>query len=202
MSLRVLRYTLLGVLSSPGLALAACPSGQAPLCTVACYCAPVAPANLQDLGTLLESVGQMAASGLAGWLKRSRDMAAAGDVQPIPLDIRVQLEAYYDFQVLDAVRYKVGDPQQLDATTAMLQNPDVNAVTLVDIIVFRHAEDAHNNVALWAHELKHVQQYQQWGIEAFAARYTRDYNAVEAPAYAVQAEVQKALKGSTVGLAH
>lgn len=202
MSLRVLRYALLGLLSSPALAFAACPSGQAPVCVVACYCAPAPVANLQDLGSLLENVGQIAASGLAGWLKLSRDTAAAGDVQPIPLDIRVQLEPYYDFQVLDAARYKVGDAQQIDAATAMLQNPDVNAVTLVDIIVFRHAEDAHNNVALWAHELKHVQQYQQWGIEAFAARYTRDYNAVEAPAYAVQAQVQKDLKGSTVGLAH
>lgn len=202
MSLRVLRYALSGLLASPALAMATCPSGQAPLCAVACYCAPAPAANLQDLSALLENVGQMAASGLAGWLKLSRDTAAAGDVQPIPLDIRVQLEPYYDFQVLDAARYKVGDARQLDATTAMLQNPDVNAVTLVDIIVFRHAEDALGNVALWAHELKHVQQYQQWGIEEFAARYTRDYNAVEAPAYAIQAEVQKALKTSTVGLAH
>lgn len=202
MVLRVLRCALLGVVSLPALAMAACPTGQAPLCTVACYCAPAPAANLQDLGALLQNVGQMAASGLAGWLKLSRDTAAAGDVQPIPLDIRVQLEPYYDFQVLDAVRYKVGDPQQVDAATAMLQNPDVNAVTLVDIIVFRHAEDAHNNVALWAHELKHVQQYQQWGIEEFATRYTRDYNAVEAPAYEIQAQVKKALAASTAVMTH
>ncbi|NER61394.1 DUF4157 domain-containing protein [Pseudomonas sp. MAFF212428] len=196
-----MRRALWGPLLCPALAMATCPSGQAPLCAVSCYCAPIPAAGLNDLGRLLENVGQMAASGLAGWLKLSRDTAAAGDVQAIPLDIRVQLEPYYDFQVLDGVRYKVGDPQQLDATTAMLQNPDVNAVTLVDIIVFRHAEDARDNVALWAHELKHVQQYQQWGIEEFAARYTRDYNAVEAPAYAIQAQVQQALKRSTVGLA-
>jgi len=78
----------------------------------------------------------------------------------------------------------------------MLQNPDVNAVTLVDIIVFRSQDDALNNVALWAHELKHVQQYQQWGVGEFATRYTRDYNAVEAPAYEIQTQVAKALRAS------
>jgi hypothetical protein len=76
----------------------------------------------------------------------------------------------------------------------MLQNPDVNAVTLVDIIVFRNPDDALNNAALWAHELKHVQQYLQWGVGEFAARYTRDYNAIEAPAYEIQARVARELK--------
>nr|WP_256584004.1 DUF4157 domain-containing protein [Pseudomonas sp. SDI] len=173
-------------LNVPMQAFAACPSApsQAP-CTQA-----VSP----DLGKLFEDVGRLAASGLAGWLKLSRDTAAAGEVLPIPLHIRAQLEPFYDFQVLDAARYKVGNAEQIDAATAMLQNPDVNAVTLVDIIVFRSAEDAQNNAALWAHELKHVQQYQQWGIEEFATRYTRDYEAVEAPAYAIQAKVAKALQ--------
>lgn len=180
------RRLLLGLALSVPLGVSACPSDPSgPVCSQA-----LAP----DLGKLFENISQMAASGLAGWLKLSRDTAAAGDIQPVPLHIRAQLEAYYDFQVLDAARFKVGDAQQVDAATAMLQNPDVNAVTLVDIIVFRSNEDAQNNVALWAHELKHVQQYQQWGIEEFAARYTRNYEAVEAPAYEIQATVSKALR--------
>lgn len=180
------RRLLLGLALSVPLGASACPSDP----TGAMCSQALAP----DLGKLFENISQMAASGLAGWLKLSRDTAAAGDIQPIPLHIRAQLEAYYDFQVLDAARFKVGDAQQIDAATAMLQNPDVNAVTLVDIIVFRSPEDAQNNVALWAHELKHVQQYQQWGIEEFAARYTRNYEAVEAPAYEIQANVSKALR--------
>ncbi|MNN49140.1 hypothetical protein D3C81_1636490 [compost metagenome] len=93
--------------------------------------------------------------------------------------------------MLDTARYKVGDETELNAANTLLQNPDINAVTLVDIIVFRDPEDALNNVALWAHELKHVQQYQQWGVREFATRYTRDYSAVEAPAYEIQTEVGK-----------
>ncbi|MNZ49364.1 hypothetical protein D3C78_671300 [compost metagenome] len=96
--------------------------------------------------------------------------------------------------MLDSVRYKLGDDAELNAANSVLQNPDVNAVTLVDIIVFRRPEDALNNVALWAHELKHVQQYQQWGVRGFASRYARDYNAVEAPAYAFERQVARALK--------
>ncbi|MFJ4374066.1 DUF4157 domain-containing protein [Pseudomonas japonica] len=152
------------------------------------------PSGGQDLFSLLNDVARMASSGLANWLKLSRDSAVNTGVAPIPLDIRVQLEPWYDFQVLDAARYQVGNAQQLDAASAFLQNPDVAAVTLIDVIVFRNAEDARDNVALWAHELKHVQQYQQWGVEDFAARYTRNYEAVEAPAYAIQAQVSKALR--------
>ncbi|MNP54147.1 hypothetical protein D3C76_1486800 [compost metagenome] len=96
--------------------------------------------------------------------------------------------------MLDAARFRVGDEQQLSAANALLQNPDVNAVTLIDTIMFRHASDAEDNVALWAHELKHVQQYQELGVEEFARRYTRDYQALEGPAYKIEAEVAKALR--------
>jgi len=169
----------------------ACPAGQYQVCVVACFCAP---GSEEDIGTIFENVNQMAVTGLENWIVLSRNTAAAGETQTIPLNIRAQLEPYYDLQVLDSARYKVGDDAELNAANTMLQNPDINAVTLIDIIVFRNAEDALNDVALWAHELKHVQQYQQWGVREFATRYTRDYNAVEAPAYEIQTQVSKALR--------
>ncbi len=141
-------------------------------------------------------MNQMAASGLQGWIESSRNTAATGGVRTIPLNIRAQLEPFYDIQVLDSARYKVGDDGELNAANTMLQNPDVTAVTLMDIIVFRSPDDALNNVALWAHELKHVQQYLQWGVREFASRYTRDYTAVEAPAYAIQTQVARELRVS------
>lgn len=190
-SRRIFRLaTLLGGLGLAASVLA-CPSGQQQVCTLVCFCAPISQA---DIGALYEDVSQMAASGLEQWLLQSRDSAAASGTQPIPLHIRAQLEPYYDIQVLDAARYKVGDNQALNAANTMLQNPDVQAVTLVDIIVFRHAADAQDNVALWAHELLHVQQYQQWGVREFARRYTRDHDAIEAPAYKRQTEVARALR--------
>jgi len=197
--MKVVETLLLGVaLLAPLPALAVCPVGQYEICLGSCICSPVDPGQA---GIMLDDLGRMASSSLALALQQARDTAAAGTVQPIPLHIRAQLEPYYDFQVLDAVRYKVGDQQALDSANAVLQNPDVNAVTLIDIIVFRNEADAQDNVALWAHELHHVQQYQQWGVAEFARRYSRDFNAVEDPAYEIQTKVSKALRERASGQA-
>ncbi|EJM52729.1 eCIS core domain-containing protein [Pseudomonas sp. GM48] len=169
----------------------ACPGGQYQVCMVACFCAP---GSKEEIGTIFKNMNQMAASGLQSWIEQSRNTAATGDIRTIPLNIRAQLEPFYDIQVLDSARYKVGDDVELNAAHTMMQNPDVSAVTLIDIIVFRSPDDALNNVALWAHELKHVQQYLQWGVHEFATRYTRDYTAVETPAYAIQTQVSRALR--------
>ena len=175
---------LLGLaLIAPLPALAACPVGQYEICLGSCICSPIDPGQA---GIVLEDLGRVASNSLALALQQAHDTAAAGTLLPIPLHIRAQLEPYYDFQVLDAARYKVGDQQALDNANAVLQNPDVNAVTLIEIIVFRNEADAQDNVALWAHELLQVQQYQQWGVAEFARRYSRDFDAVEAPAYEIQ----------------
>lgn len=178
---------------------AACPVGQSEVCVLACFCAP---GSKEEIGPIYENMSQMAASGLQEWIVQSRNAAATGDIRPIPLNIRAQLEPYYDLQVLDSARYKVGDEVALNAANTMLQNPDVNAVTLVEIIVFRNADDALNNVALWAHELKHVQQYLQWGVREFATRYTRDYHLVEAPAYEMQSRVARTLRNGVAQSEH
>ena len=190
--LSVLLFVLLGASSL----VSACPVGQANVCLVSCFCVP---GTQEEIAPMYESISRVAATGLQAWLEKSQRSAAAGETYPVPLNIRAQLEPFYDIQVLDAARYKVGDDVELNAANTMLQNPDVNAVTLVDIIVFRHEEDALNNVALWAHELKHVEQYQQWGVHEFATRYIRGYTDVEAPAYGIQSQVARALRS---GVAH
>ncbi|MEJ5056764.1 MULTISPECIES: eCIS core domain-containing protein [unclassified Pseudomonas] len=175
----------------------ACPAGEKQVCLDSCICLP-------DLGPLLgplpDDIYQIAAPALAMWLTQARAEAAIAGVQLIPPPIREKLLRWYEPSVLDAARYKVSDDGQFNAATAMLQNPDVGAVTLIDTILFRDADSAEQNIALWAHELKHVQQYQEWGVEGFAQRYTQDFNAVEAPAYAIQAEVRRAVReGATEG---
>jgi len=161
----------------------ACPVGEKQVCLDSCICLP-------DVGQLL-GIYQIAAPALALWLTQARDEADNAGTQPIPANIRQQLLRWYEPSVLDIARYKVSDNGQFSAASAMLQNPDVGAVTLIDVILFRDAQDAEQNLALWAHELKHMQQYQEWGVEGFAQRYTQDFNAVEAPAYAIQAEVRR-----------
>jgi hypothetical protein len=172
---------------------ASCPAGEKLICLNGCICLP-------DVGQILGSgmpteITQVAGPALALWLSQSRAEAAISGTQPIPDAIREKLLRWYPPSVLDAALYKVGDNGELSAASAMMQNPDIGAVTLVDIIVFRTAEAAETNVALWAHELKHVQQYQEWGVNGFAQRYTQDFNTVEAPAYQVQTEVGRVLRG-------
>jgi hypothetical protein len=166
------------------------PAGEKRVCLDSCVCLP-------DLSPLLGTLYQVAAPALAQWLTQARAEAASADIQPIPPHIREQLLRWYDPGVLDAARYKVSDASQFTAATAMLQNPDVGAVTLIDIILFRDAQTAEQNLAVWAHELKHVQQFQEWGVDGFAQRYTQDFNAVEAPAYAIQAQVRRWVREGT-----
>ncbi|MEE1879148.1 DUF4157 domain-containing protein [Pseudomonas soli] len=189
--------TLLGLLMTlPTFAQDSCPTGQYQVCLVVCFCAPIDP---NQGGQVLQDVERMATGSLVFALRQAREEATANGTQPIPLHIRAQLEPWYDFAVLDAARYRVGNEQQISAANALLQNPDVNAVTLIDTVIFRRPADAEDNVALWAHELKHVQQYQELGVEGFAQQYTRDYQALEGPAYEIEAKVAKALREKAAG---
>jgi hypothetical protein len=82
-------------------------------------------------------------------------------------------------------QFKIGDAGVLNLAGLSIQYGDVNAVTLIDVIVFASEADAYNNPALWAHELTHVKQYRDWGLHSFAISYARNASDVEAPAYSV-----------------
>lgn len=190
-ALKSLSLLVLSSVLSAGVQAAGCPAGQQQVCLLACFCAPQDAPGLDDLHRL-------ASTGLRDWIVQSRHRLLASGVEPIPLHIRAQLEPYFDFAVLDSVRFKVGDPVELNMAHTLMQNPDVSAVTLIDVIVFRDAAEARDDVALWAHELKHVEQYRQLGVDQFAARYARDYRALEAPAYQLQGQVRRALKAAAL----
>jgi hypothetical protein len=169
-----------------------CPPGQQPICLSGfCVCVSGSPV---DAEVVFERVQQMTAVALQSWIQQSRDRLVSGGVEPMPLHIRSQLEPWFDLAVLETARFRVGDETVLNAGNTLLHNPDVNAVTLIDVIVFRHAADAQDNAVLWAHELKHVEQYLEWGTAEFARRYTLDHRAVERPAYALEREVEQALR--------
>jgi hypothetical protein len=133
----------------------------------------------------LEAQAQAGAPILAAWLQASRNSAFSSAV-PMPSEIRVQLEGYYDDDVLNRARFKIGDTGAFNIAGLTIRYGDnVNAVTLIDVVVFRDPSIA-NDPAIWAHELKHVQQYRDWGVHDFAIRYIRSWNGVEDPAYAAE----------------
>jgi hypothetical protein len=113
-------------------------------------------------------------------LIRSRD-GVQDSALPIPDNIRKELLDFYPAELLDKVRYTVGDVTPDGLAGFAIRNGNAAAVTLIDTIVFKN-ETHVQNLALWAHELRHVEQYEEWGVDGFAARYAFGWADVEADA--------------------
>lgn len=135
---------------------------------------------------LVLSTAQYGASIISGTLesalKRSRD-AARADSKPIPDEIREGLIPFYPPELLENVRYSIGDTSPGGVAGFAIRNGNAAAVTLIDTVVFSN-ESHVRNLALWAHEIHHVQQYKDWGIAGFATRYAFNWQDVEAEATA------------------
>lgn len=134
----------------------------------------------------LEAQVQAGAPIFERWLHQSRNNASSGGTSSIPPQIRQQLQGFYDDNLLNRVRFKVGDGGVFNLAALSIQYGGAKAVTLVDVVVFTSAEKAQNDSVLWAHELKHVQQFRDWGVRDFAIRYLRSWNSVEGEAYAAE----------------
>jgi hypothetical protein len=123
-------------------------------------------------------VAQALAPLLAEWIVSSRDAAIGAGVQPIPANVRGALHGYVPEQTLDRVRWREGG-DELSLQQNVIRFGDVPAMTLDHVIVFRDGQEALSDPKLWAHEIKHVMQFAEWGVDGFAARYLQDYEAVE-----------------------
>jgi hypothetical protein len=115
---------------------------------------------------------------LASWIALERDAAKEQGVEPIPAAIRAVLEGYVPERVLDRVRWREG-ASELSMPQNVIRFGHASAVTLDDVIVFQTGTTAVEDPKFWAHEIKHVMQFEEWGVEGFATRYLSDYEAVE-----------------------
>ncbi|MFN4201583.1 MAG: DUF4157 domain-containing protein [Tabrizicola sp.] len=168
-------------------------------------CLLAAPASAQGSGLTLpfdtarraavETARDMAAASLANALVFSRDAAWTAGTSPIPPHIRQALLDWYPADLLDGIEYRTGYAEDATLQSLAIRHGRANAVTLIDTIVFADAREAETDIALWAHEVKHVEQVRRWGLMGFAQRYVRDPWAVEAEAYAIGKTVETALGG-------
>lgn len=148
--------------------------------------------------TLQAQYGQnLIAQTLEAGLRRSRDSARA-DSHPLPDDIREGLSPYFPAAMLDEVRYKVGDTTPDGLAGFAIRNGNAAAVTLIDTIVFKE-EKYVRNLALWAHEMHHVEQYAEWGVAGFASRYAFGWEMVESEARARAGDFVQWYKDRTAG---
>jgi uncharacterized protein DUF4157 len=114
---------------------------------------------------------------LVRWIESSRDAALEQGVEKIPKSIRAVLKGYVPDATLDRVRWRAGGSDLLSQSAFFFK--DAQAITLDYVILFNDENEARNDPKLWAHELRHVMQFEEWGIEGFAARYLADSSAVE-----------------------
>jgi Domain of unknown function (DUF4157) len=119
---------------------------------------------------------------LAQWIKVSRRDVVSAGVEPIPAHIREELRGFISDAILDKVRFRAGWGNELALPALSFRFGDAAAITLDEVVMFRSWNDADTNLTLWAHELTHVQQYHNWGIDKFAKRYMKDHGGVEAEA--------------------
>jgi len=113
------------------------------------------------------------------WIESSRDAAIAQGVEKIPQSIRASLEGYVPDATLDHVRWRAGGGGDFSLQQGAFFLKDAEAIALDYVVVFADESAARNDPKLWAHELRHVMQFEEWGIEGFATRYLADSAAVE-----------------------
>jgi hypothetical protein len=140
------------------------------------------PEVTEDLSPeVREAILDHAALALATAIRESRRQALERGVSSIPPRIRAELEPYFPAGILDNARWTTAGGISLDGMLKSWFALD-GAITLGEVIAFSDDVRVQKDVELWAHELTHVMQYEQLGIETFASQYVRDYSAMESEA--------------------
>lgn len=87
--------------------------------------------------------------------------------------IKRELTPFYPAHILNDVRWAENDFSVWAISTTPFQQEfqSMAAVTANRVVIFKNASDAASNCELWAHELTHVMQYDNMGIEGFASVY-------------------------------
>ena len=131
----------------------------------------------QGLDIVSPSARAQLAPTVAGWIEELRDGAVARGVETMPAEVRDELRGFFPDDLLESVRWRV-DGESGMTGPGFFRLSSAHAITLDNVILFGSAEEA-ADVGLWAHEVYHVLQYRQWGIEGFVARYLADHGSVE-----------------------
>lgn len=128
-----------------------------------------------------------------------RDLALT-KAHPLPKEIKQKLGPYFAPDLLDKARYATDWNTSIGAVLRQLLDTDryAMAVTLDYVIVFGDRQSL-ENLWLWIHELKHVEQYDRWGVETFTGNYLLDHLKVEQEANDYAARVMRKIRNSKRG---
>jgi len=144
--------------------------------------------DIQDLGArtdeeLRRSTNQAARTiggpALAQAIRASRNRVRIAGTRPVPPEIVAQLGPHFPSIAFDRVRWTPADGQLNLGTVLTRWYLREGAVVLDDVIVFSSARTAERDRRLWAHELTHVLQYRELGVNGFARTYVVEYAEIE-----------------------
>lgn len=126
-------------------------------------------------------------------IRQGRDRAYPHG-QAVPAAIRHTLAPFFSRAVLQKVRYSTAwrDVTAQATLYSVLLGAGAHAVTLIDVIIFRDAQQAADPL-LWAHELTHIEQYDRLGVDAFARQYLEQAWVLEDEALARADTIKKQL---------
>lgn len=130
------------------------------------------------LGDARRSGNLAAAKALERAILASRASALSTGTEPVPPAIREQLEDYFPQDVLGDVRWAFPNSYLDLGSLVAWYKAEGGAVTLQDTIVFASRAGLESEY-LWAHELTHVLQYEELGLEDFARIYATNPELLE-----------------------
>jgi hypothetical protein len=120
----------------------------------------------------------VSAAALAQAIRYSRGQARTGMTSPVPDYVRERLAPYFPARTLRNARWVLAGRRVSLGTVLAGWYYREGAVTLDDTIVFSSTRAA-THIGLWAHELTHVRQYEELGVEDFARLYATNWPALE-----------------------
>ncbi len=125
-----------------------------------------------------QAVRQVGGPALAQTIRLSRDRARSAGTHPVPPAIADALKPHFPSIAFEEIRWQAasGRPDLGTALTRWYMRE--GAVVLDDVIVFTSARTT-ADLRLWAHELTHVMQYQELGVDGFARVYITRYAELE-----------------------
>ncbi len=117
---------------------------------------------------------------LASSIRFSRGQALNRGTQQIPQNVKNILSPYFPSNILNNTTWTTANGLSIDGALNNWFNQE-GAITYDDVIVFSDPQLI-NDIELWAHELTHVLQYSQMGVETFAFQYSINWNSLEGQA--------------------
>jgi len=115
---------------------------------------------------------------LALAIRAGRRQAVADGAEPLPDRLKRAFRGHFSDDMLGEARWIVAAPDTRLGRILARWPVEEGAVTLGHVIVFK-TRSASKNRELFAHELEHVRQYEEIGIDEFARRYVVDPEPLE-----------------------